>query len=74
MPTLEERLQRVEEDKAWETSWFRRITIAILTYICAIIFLDQIEEAEASLKALIPVGGYLISTLTLPAIKQMWLR
>ena len=29
---IEERNKRVELDKAWETSWVRRIGIMILTY------------------------------------------
>ena len=30
---LEERNKRVELDKAWETSWTRKIIIAVLTYL-----------------------------------------
>ena len=79
MPTLEQRINaleqrnnRVEEDKAWEVSWFRRGTIAVLTYISALTFLTVIEDVDISVHALVPVGGYLLSTLTLPAVKKMW--
>ena len=33
---IESRNQRVERDKQWETSLFRKITIAILTYLTII--------------------------------------
>ncbi|MEK7615775.1 MAG: hypothetical protein AAB420_01035 [Patescibacteria group bacterium] len=33
--TIEARNTRVETDKAWETSWTRRLSIAIATYIIA---------------------------------------
>lgn len=38
---IEKRNKKVETDKAWETSWIRRICIMILTYIysCYSIFL-----------------------------------
>lgn len=29
---IESRNARVENDKAWETSWTRKLTIAIMTY------------------------------------------
>ena len=36
---LIDRNKRVEAGKAWETSWVRRILIAIVTYVAACIFL-----------------------------------
>ena len=33
---IKERNKKVELDKAWETSWIRRIGIMILTYIVAV--------------------------------------
>ena len=35
---IEERNKRVELDKKWETSWTRKISIMILTYIVVIIY------------------------------------
>ena len=35
---IEERNKRVEIDKAWETSWTRRICICVLTYIIVILY------------------------------------
>ena len=35
---IKERNKRVELDKAWETSWTRKICICILTYIVVVIY------------------------------------
>jgi len=71
---IEERNARVEGDKAWETSWARRIFIGIVTYVVAGIWLVLITETGPWLKALVPAGGYILSTLTIPFLKRWWLR
>lgn len=63
-----------ELDKAWENSWTRRIIIAALTYISALIFLWIIEVPEPYWAACVPVGGFLLSTVTLAPIKKWWLK
>ena len=35
---IKERNKRVELDKAWETSWARRICIMVLTYIVVVVY------------------------------------
>ena len=35
---IKERNKRVELDKAWETSWTRKLCICILTYIVVVIY------------------------------------
>lgn len=69
-----ERNQKVETDKAWETSWARRLFIALLTYLCALAWLILIRQPLAWLTAGVPVLGYLLSTLTLPPLKNWWLK
>jgi len=71
---IKERNARVEIDKAWETSWTRRLTIMILTYIVASIWLVIIKENDVFLKAIVPTLGYLLSTLSIPQIKKIWIR
>lgn len=66
---IEQRNQRVEADKAWEVSWVRRGVIAGVTYMCALIILKG-----EWVSALVPVIGYIVSTLSLPAIKKMWIK
>jgi hypothetical protein len=81
MPSVEERLsvieernRRVEGDKSWEISWTRRGLICGITYICAFILLNILGHEGAWKHALVPVMGYVLSTLSLPAIKAVWLE
>ncbi len=71
---IQERNKRVELDKAWETSSIRRGIIAALTYIIASIWLIQIGSEQPFKNALVPLGGYLLSTLSLPIIKRWWME
>lgn len=72
--TIQERNKRVELDKAWETSWARRISIMFLTYVIASIWLLIIKEGGVLLKATVPTLGYLLSTLSIPQIKKVWFK
>ena len=77
MKSIEDVLQRnrrVEADKAWETSFTRRGIIALLTYLVASIWLIKIGNDAPFLNALIPFGGYLFSTLSLPIVKNWWMK
>lgn len=69
-----ERNTRVELDKAWETSSVRRFSIASITYIVAGLYMSSLGASLPWLNALIPVGGFLLSTLSLPHIKKLWLQ
>jgi hypothetical protein len=69
-----ERNARVEKDKAWETSKTRRAIIGTITYIFALMFLFMIKNENPWLNATIPVIGFLISTLTIPFVKKIWLK
>lgn len=66
------RNRKVELDKAWETSWFRKLVIAMLTYIVALAWLYTISDTHAALKALVPVAGFILSTVTVPPLKRWW--
>ena len=70
---IKERNKRVELDKAWETSNLRRFIIALMTYIVVLIFLIVIKAANPWLTALIPTIGFILSTLTLPYFKKVWI-
>lgn len=70
---IKERNGRVEADKAWETSWVRRLFIAVVTYGIALWWMTSIGETSAHLKAAVPTGGYILSTLSLPFIKKWWI-
>jgi hypothetical protein len=71
---IRQRNRRVEADKAWEVSWTRRLLLAVIVYIFAGAWLLAIHDSMPLLKALIPVAGYVLSTLSLPFIKRNWLK
>lgn len=72
--SIKERNKRVEIDKAWETSKTRRIIIAIMTYIVIVIFLILINAPYPFLNAIVPAVGFILSTLTLPLFKRLWVN
>lgn len=71
---IEQRNQRVESEKAWETSWVRIGIITIGTYIAATILLWIIEVPNPYLGSLVPALGFWLSTQSLPALKRWWMQ
>jgi hypothetical protein len=69
---IEKRNQRVELDKKWETSWTRRISIAILTYFVVVVYLFVIGHDQPWINAIVPPVGFLLSTLVMRHIKNIW--
>jgi len=69
---IKERNKRVEGDKAWETSKTRRGLIAAATYVAAVAFLTAINAPNPFANALVPTAAYLVSTLSLPFVKNWW--
>jgi nicotinamide riboside transporter PnuC len=72
LAAIEARNAKVELDKAWETSWTRRLSIAILTYAVIVIYLTIIHNNAPFINAAVPVVGFLLSTLFLRRIKEFW--
>jgi len=72
--SIKERNKRVELDKAWETSIFRRTTIAIMTYLLVVLFLWNINVENYWLNAVVPTLGFVLSTLSLPFLKNWWIK
>ncbi|MDP3997202.1 MAG: hypothetical protein U1C49_02945 [Candidatus Andersenbacteria bacterium] len=70
---VEERNQRVEADKAWETSWVRRGLLIIFTYLAIGVYMWAINIARPWLNAIVPAVAFMISTLTMPFFKKLWL-
>lgn len=70
---IKERNKKVELDKAWETSWTRRICICILTYIVVVIYSHLINQiSNIWLSSLVPVIGFTLSTASLKLIRNIW--
>jgi len=84
MPSIEElqleiegikkRNQRVEADKAWETSWTRKIVISVLTYVVIVVFFYFAGLPKPFINAIVPAMAFVLSTLTVPLFKKWWLK
>lgn len=71
---LEARNSRVEADKAWEGSWTRKIAIMVLTYLVIVSYLQFVVHIDPWINAVVPVVGFFLSTLTVSALKQFWIK
>ena len=81
MDNLEERVQKIEErnklveaDKAWETSLVRRVLLILFTYLAVALYFYFIKIERPWLNAIVPALAFLISTLTMPFFKKIWLN
>lgn len=71
---IQQRNKKVESDKAWETSWTRRVSIAILTYLVITLFFYILNLPHPFLNALVLTIGFILSTLTISLFKIFWLK
>jgi len=72
--SIRARNARVEADKAWETSYTRRLLLTAFTYIAIGAYLQAISLPQPWLNAIIPAVAFMLSTLTLPFFKDRWLK
>jgi len=72
--SIKQRNRRVETDKAWETSWTRKLLIVLLTYIFIVLFFYFAGLSNPLINAIIPTLAFIISTLTLTLFKDMWIK
>ena len=68
------RNKKVETEKAWETSWVRKMMIVGLTYFVVAIFFIFIGNSNPLENAIVPSGAFILSTLSGPFIKKWWLQ
>jgi len=71
---IQKRNKKVEADKAWETSWTRKILIGILTYIVIVLFFIAANLPNPFINPIVPTLGFILSTLTLGLFKKAWLK
>ena len=71
---IQARNARVEADKAWETSYVRKIAIIIITYVLATIVMWWLGVPVPYLNAIIPTMGFYLSTLSLGFVKTIWIK
>lgn len=71
---LKARNARVEAAKGWEQSSTRRILIAAFTYIVIVLFFLAAGLPNPFVNAIVPTLGFLLSTLSLEAVRRRWGR
>jgi len=70
---IKQRNKKVEADKAWETSWTRKILITILTYITIVIFFYFAGLSNPFINSIVPALAFIVSTFSLPFFKKIWI-
>ena len=71
---IKERNRRVEADKQWETSYTRRVLLVIFTYLAIGFYLQAIRIPQPWLNAIVPAVAFMLSTLSLPFFKKLWMK
>lgn len=71
---IRQRNQRVEVDKAWETSLTRKVVVAFLTYVVVVLFFFFAKLPDPFLNSIVPALAFVISTSSLPLFKKVWLK
>ena len=71
---IEERNRKVEYDKAWELSYFRRSLLTLFTYLAIGFYLQAVHIERPWLNAIVPSAAFMLSTLTLHLFKRLWLK
>lgn len=74
LEAIEQRNRKVELDKAWETSWLRKILIAVLTYVTVVLFFLVAQLPKPFINSIVPTAGFVLSTLSLPFFKKVWIK
>ena len=69
---IKQRNERVEIDKAWETSLTRKILLIAFTYLSIGLYMNAVSIPNPWLNAVVPSVGFLLSTLTLSYFKEYW--
>lgn len=71
--TIKKRNKTVELNKKWETSFTRKVCIATLTYIVVLTYTFLTNTiSNMFLTSLVPVIGFLLSTMSLNLIRKVW--
>lgn len=71
---IKQRNIRVETEKAWETSWTRRITIIVMTYLVVSSFFYFVGDSKPFRQAIVPSLAFILSILSAPTMKKLWLK
>lgn len=65
---------KVEEDKSWETSRTRLLSVALVTFVFTSLVFFTLDLSYPVLNALLATACYILSTLSLPLIRKLWVQ
>ena len=71
---IDERNKKVELDKEWELSYSRKFLLVLFTYLAIGFYLKAVNIQQPWLNAIVPSVAFMLSTLTLPIFKKIWMR
>ncbi|MBL7054919.1 hypothetical protein ISS05_04130 [Candidatus Woesearchaeota archaeon] len=74
LDAIEQRNKKVELNKAWETSFARKIIIAVLTYATIVLFFYVAKLPKPFINSIVPTTGFMLSTLSLSFFKKLWTK
>ena len=74
LKNIEDRNKRVEIDKNWETSITRRGLLTLFTYLAIGVYLRSVNIEKPWLNAIVPAVAFMLSTLTMPFFKKVWVK
>ena len=74
LDAIEQRNKKVESNKAWETSFARKIIIAVLTYATIVLFFYVAKLPKPFINSIVPTTGFMLSTLSLSFFKKLWTK
>ena len=71
---INKRNHKVDLDKKWETSNFRKLLVLITTYFLASLTMFAIVDSKPFVSSLIPKLGYFLSMFSFGFIKSIWIK
>lgn len=71
---IKDRNNKVEAEKAWETSLERKLSIIVLTYMIISLIMYFLSFDKPFLNAIIPTFWYLLSTLSISFLKKKYVE
>ncbi len=68
------RNKKVELNKKWETSLSRKFLLILFTYLSIAFYFVAIDIERPWLNAVVPAFAFLLSTLSLPFFRKIWIK
>ena len=72
--TLKHRNRLTDLDKAWDASAIRAVLLMGFTYLTLVVYLHALGIKSAWQNAVVPAAGFMLSMLSMPSVKSIWLH